>query len=251
MKTKAQFLQNSTFEASILALFFIIGMLLHLVLASLAHGQTQPYDYSGSTAPVYCDPLPEEPAALSECMAYYGTNGQATTYTPPADQPQTAPYDYSGSTAPANCNPLPEEPAALSECMAYYGTNGQATIHGFGGAPTTPVNPAGPGVQQPWPPAPVTTVPVPDPKHPLGFNDSNAFATMVSQIYLYALGLAAMLAVVMTVFGGYMVMTARGNASQAAKGKEYIMSSLIGMVLLMSAYLILSTINPDLVRFEL
>lgn len=75
------------------------------------------------------------------------------------------------------------------------------------------------------------------------------FGQCVSQIYMWSLGLSAMLAVVMTVFGGYMVMTARGNAQQSEKGKSFILSSLIGMVLLMGAYLLLSTINPDLVDF--
>lgn len=73
----------------------------------------------------------------------------------------------------------------------------------------------------------------------------------VSQIYLWSLGLSAMLAVVMTVFGGYLVMSARGNAQQSERGKSFIISSLIGMGLLMGAYLLLNTINPDLVNFEL
>lgn len=72
----------------------------------------------------------------------------------------------------------------------------------------------------------------------------------VSQIYLWSLGLSGFLAVVMSVWGGYLVMSARGNGQQAANGKSYIYSSLIGMVLLLSAYLLLNTINPDLTNFS-
>lgn len=72
----------------------------------------------------------------------------------------------------------------------------------------------------------------------------------VSQIYLWSLGLSALLAVAMSVFGGYLVMTARGNAQQATNGKSYIYSSLVGMLLLIGAFVILNTINPDLTNFS-
>lgn len=72
----------------------------------------------------------------------------------------------------------------------------------------------------------------------------------VNQIYLWALGLSGILAVLMMVLGGYLVMTAGGNAQQSSKGKEYIMSSIVGLGLLFGAYLILNTINPDLVNFK-
>ena len=44
----------------------------------------------------------------------------------------------------------------------------------------------------------------------------------VSQIYLWALGIAGILALFMIVIGGYLVITASGNAAQASKGKSYI-----------------------------
>ncbi len=72
----------------------------------------------------------------------------------------------------------------------------------------------------------------------------------ISQVYVWSLGISGLLAVVMTVFGGYLVMTARGNGQQAAKGKSYIFSSLVGLVMLMGAYLLLSTINTDLTDFS-
>ena len=72
----------------------------------------------------------------------------------------------------------------------------------------------------------------------------------VSQIYLWSLGLSGLLAVAMSVFGGYLVMTARGNGEQASRGKSFIYSSLVGLFLLMGAYLLLNTINTDLVDFN-
>jgi len=73
----------------------------------------------------------------------------------------------------------------------------------------------------------------------------------VSQIYTWSLGISAILATLMIVYGGYLVMTAAGNGEQASEGKEAISSALVGMVLLFAAYLILRTINPALVDFNL
>ncbi len=72
----------------------------------------------------------------------------------------------------------------------------------------------------------------------------------VSQIYLWAMGAAGLLGLIMAIVGGYLVITASGNAAQAAKGKSFLYSALIGIAILLAAYLILSTINPDLVKFD-
>src|SRR3989344_5443601 len=68
----------------------------------------------------------------------------------------------------------------------------------------------------------------------------------VTQIYQWALALSAILAMLMMVLGGYLVMTAGGSAEQSQKGKDYVLSAIVGMGLLFATYLILNTINPDL-----
>ena len=78
-------------------------------------------------------------------------------------------------------------------------------------------------------------------------NEFNTLPKCINQIYVWSLGIAALLALLMTVFGGYAYMTASGNAEQAEKGKEYIWGAAIGLALLFSAYLLLRIINPDLV----
>src|ERR1051326_988493 len=72
----------------------------------------------------------------------------------------------------------------------------------------------------------------------------------VSQVYIWAMGAAGVLALIMIVFGGYITMTSAGNAQRASRGKEYIGSSLIGLALLFGAYILLNTINPDLTDFS-
>jgi hypothetical protein len=79
---------------------------------------------------------------------------------------------------------------------------------------------------------------------------TNNLGRCVNQIYIWSLAAAAILALFMIVIGGYITMTAAGNAERASRGKNYIQSSLIGLVLLIGAYVLLNTINPDLVNFN-
>ncbi|MBI3952404.1 MAG: hypothetical protein HY336_00420 [Candidatus Doudnabacteria bacterium] len=78
-----------------------------------------------------------------------------------------------------------------------------------------------------------------------------ALPKCINQIYTWSLGAAALLALLMIILGGYSIMTAQGNGEQATKGKEYIYSAVIGLLLLFTAYLLLRTINPDLVNFQI
>ncbi len=80
---------------------------------------------------------------------------------------------------------------------------------------------------------------------------ATTFPRCVNQIYVWSLGVAVLLALLMVVIGGYYYMTSGGNAEQASKGKEYITGALVGIIILFCAYLLLNTINPDLVNFDL
>ncbi|MBX4204881.1 MAG: hypothetical protein KW788_01675 [Candidatus Doudnabacteria bacterium] len=96
-------------------------------------------------------------------------------------------------------------------------------------------------------PAPAPT-PTPPPA-PAAIN-LGSLSIAVNQIYIWSLALGALLALLMIVVGGYITLTAAGNAERASRGKTYITSSLIGLALLFGAYLLLNTINPDLVNFR-
>jgi ABC-type transport system involved in cytochrome c biogenesis permease subunit len=84
---------------------------------------------------------------------------------------------------------------------------------------------------------------------PASGNRAQALPRCINQIYLWSLGLSALLAVLILIIGGYYYMSSGGNAEQASKGVGMIWSAVIGLGLLFGAYLILNTINPDLVKF--
>ncbi|KKS14786.1 MAG: hypothetical protein UU71_C0020G0004 [Parcubacteria group bacterium GW2011_GWB1_41_6] len=73
----------------------------------------------------------------------------------------------------------------------------------------------------------------------------------LSVLFKFMLVLAGALAVLMIVFGGIMYITSGGNASSIEKAKSRIWSAIGGLVLAIAAYLILYTINPNLVNLDL
>lgn len=95
--------------------------------------------------------------------------------------------------------------------------------------------------------APIVIPPAP----PTASVNPATLGQQISQIYLYALGASGLLAVLMIIIGGYYIMSAQGNAAQATKGREFVYSALIGVLLLAASFLILNTINPDLTTFDL
>ncbi len=78
------------------------------------------------------------------------------------------------------------------------------------------------------------------------FANSTDPASLVNNIYMYALGIAGTLAVVMIVYGGVKYVVTGGNSSAQKDATEIIKSAVWGIVLLGGAFLILNTINPTL-----
>jgi hypothetical protein len=75
-------------------------------------------------------------------------------------------------------------------------------------------------------------------------------AGWVAGFYKFALIFAGILAFGSIVYGGFKYATSEGNASKQAEGRSWIWSALIGLLLLAGAWLILYTINPNLVKLQ-
>lgn len=74
-----------------------------------------------------------------------------------------------------------------------------------------------------------------------------AIETYVRDIYLAALGVAGVVALVQIVWGAALITVGGAAPDQLKEGKKKIIGALIGLVLLFASWLILYTINPDLV----
>lgn len=73
----------------------------------------------------------------------------------------------------------------------------------------------------------------------------------VSAIYKMALIIVTLSAVLMLTVGGFMYLTSAGNTASIGTAKGIIYDSLIGLIIALSAWLVLYIINPDLVEINL
>lgn len=78
--------------------------------------------------------------------------------------------------------------------------------------------------------------------------DGLSLAKYIKAFYRYAIGIVGILATVVMMFGGFRWLTAGGDAGQIGDAKEWIKASITGLVIALSSFLILDTVNPDLVR---
>ena len=74
---------------------------------------------------------------------------------------------------------------------------------------------------------------------------------VVFNFYQYALMGAGLIAFAMIVYAGIKYSLAAGNPSGQSDAKNQIFEALLGLLLLLGAYVVLITINPDLVRLSL
>jgi len=70
---------------------------------------------------------------------------------------------------------------------------------------------------------------------------------LIRYIYLFAIGICGAVALTAILLGAIKYVGAAGNPSKMTDAKEQIFSAILGVIILLSSYLILNTINPDLV----
>lgn len=82
-----------------------------------------------------------------------------------------------------------------------------------------------------------------------GVGDNPDFFSLVKALINILIAIAAMLAVVFITIGGLQYMTT-DSISGKEDGKENIKNAILGLLLALISWLILYTINPSLVKFE-
>ncbi|MEK7612604.1 MAG: pilin [Patescibacteria group bacterium] len=80
--------------------------------------------------------------------------------------------------------------------------------------------------------------------------NTNNFASIFNNIFKLLIAFGALVAVVTMVIGGVMYMTSEATGTKA-EAKKRMLNSVYGLVLLAASYLILSTINPQLLTIKL
>ncbi len=72
----------------------------------------------------------------------------------------------------------------------------------------------------------------------------------IAGVYRYFASIAGIMATIMMMYGGLKYVVSFGSADKMAQAKDTIVSALIGLVLVLSSFLILFVINPNLTTLE-
>lgn len=76
------------------------------------------------------------------------------------------------------------------------------------------------------------------------------FPTFINSFYVFAIWIVGISALFMGTYGAFTYLTSAGNTSRVKAGREIIVDSIIGLAILLFTWLILNTINPDLVNLH-
>jgi hypothetical protein len=72
----------------------------------------------------------------------------------------------------------------------------------------------------------------------------------INQLYKFAIVFASVLGVLFIVVAGYYYMSAEGNSESIDKAKSILETTITALVILLAGYLLLYTLNPDIVQFH-
>lgn len=83
---------------------------------------------------------------------------------------------------------------------------------------------------------------LPDQQVKGGFADKTTIGSFLLQVIQILLLLSAVVAILFIVIGGFMYMTSSGNQEQADKGKKMITNAIIGLIVIILSYTIISIV---------
>lgn len=81
--------------------------------------------------------------------------------------------------------------------------------------------------------------------------DQADFASFARYIFSFAIISSSAIALIILIIGGLRYVASRGNSGEITKAKAQIFSAIFGLLILASSYMLLFTINPGLVKFNL
>jgi len=83
-----------------------------------------------------------------------------------------------------------------------------------------------------------------------GVLQSNLLSRYIKSLYDYGIAVAGILAAIVMMGGGVLWLTSGGSENRISQAKDLIFGSVIGLGLVFSSWIILNTVNPDLLNFN-
>ena len=85
----------------------------------------------------------------------------------------------------------------------------------------------------------------------LKLNRDQDLNEILAWFYYFIIGISGIAAFTMLVWAGFLWLTSTGDTGKITEAKDRITSAVLGLVLILSSYLILQTINPELTILQL
>ena len=85
----------------------------------------------------------------------------------------------------------------------------------------------------------------------LDINTSQGIDTLAAWFYTFLISISGLAAFIMIVWGGIQWMTSSGDTGRISDAKDRIQKALLGLLIILSSFLILQVINPDLTNLQL
>lgn len=87
------------------------------------------------------------------------------------------------------------------------------------------------------------------PTSPMGttLSDSSSLVDMVRYFYEWAIAIGGIATFIALLFGGFLYLTSAGDPGKLREAKDRIISAFVGLAILLGSWLILNTLNPELV----
>lgn len=82
----------------------------------------------------------------------------------------------------------------------------------------------------------------------LGITENTPIGEIFGNLFFFGLGMVGLATLAMLVVGGVMYLTAADSQDQTKRARGYMSNAVFGLVLAFLSWLILNTINPDLVK---
>lgn len=81
------------------------------------------------------------------------------------------------------------------------------------------------------------------------FTTVEGVAGQIGDVLNFAVGLSAIVAIVMIIYSGYMFITSAGDPDKVEKGKNALTAAIVGMVIVFLARLLVVFLITDIIQF--
>jgi hypothetical protein len=78
----------------------------------------------------------------------------------------------------------------------------------------------------------------------------NSLGEYILSLYQFFTGAIAILAVIMIMIAGYRWLLSSGSSERVSKSKDMIINAVVGLILALTSYILLYTLNPNLVKLK-